>query len=203
MVNCYVKAEKGISVLSYFVGDVAERNLLHPYLFLPMFDPLNSASAFGGSVETPPWPTTPHPNSPIPNLRRASTPVPPTPDKGPTPGLYGKEPQIYGQPEAGLISPRDTVGSNGTKYEKTEPYLRVRITGLDRNRRDILIRLDAQVTPFHCTALFTLNTLALRRTCRISPARPIATCRARTSNSNNSTTLSCTATLRPSSLLSH
>ncbi|SJL02053.1 uncharacterized protein ARMOST_05377 [Armillaria ostoyae] len=109
-----------------------------------MFDPLNSASAFGGSVETPPWPTTPHPNSPIPNLRRASTPVPPTPDKGPTPGLYGKEPQIYGQPEAGLISPRDTVGSNGTKYEKTEPYLRVRITGLDRNRRDILIRLDAQ-----------------------------------------------------------
>ncbi|KAK0468419.1 Vps5 C terminal like-domain-containing protein [Desarmillaria tabescens] len=109
-----------------------------------MFDPLNSASAFGGSVDTPPWPTTPHPNSPIPNLRRASTPVPPTPDKGPSPGLYGKEPQIYGQPEAGLISPRDTVGSNGTKYEKTEPYLRVRITGLDRNRRDILIRLDAQ-----------------------------------------------------------
>ncbi|KAG7447449.1 uncharacterized protein BT62DRAFT_775120 [Guyanagaster necrorhizus] len=110
-----------------------------------MFDPLNSASAFGGSsVEAPPWPTTPHPNSPIPNLRRASTPVPPTPDKGPSPGLYGKEPQIYGQPEAGLISPRDTVGSNGTKYEKPEPYLRVRITGLDRNRRDILIRLDAQ-----------------------------------------------------------
>lgn len=110
-----------------------------------MFDPLSStASVFG--EDTPPWPTTPHtPNSPIPNLRRASTPVPPTPDKGPSPGLYGKEPQIYGQPDAGLISPRETVGSNGTKFEKPEPYLRVRITNLDRNRRDILVRLDAQV----------------------------------------------------------
>ncbi|EEB96001.1 hypothetical protein MPER_04938, partial [Moniliophthora perniciosa FA553] len=60
------------------------------------------------------------------------------------PGLYGKEPQIYGQPEAGLISPRDTVASNGTKFEKPEPYLRVKVTGLDRNRRDILVKLDAQ-----------------------------------------------------------
>ena len=113
-----------------------------------MFDPLNSTSSiFGGTNEdTPPWPTTPHmPGSPIPNLRRTLTPVPSTPDKGPSPGLYGKEPQIYGQPEAGLISPRDTVGPNGVKYEKAEPYLRVRINGLDRNRRDILVKLDAQV----------------------------------------------------------
>ncbi|KAG6842035.1 hypothetical protein C0991_003561 [Blastosporella zonata] len=110
-----------------------------------MFDPLSStASIFAqGSDDTPPWPTTPHaPNSPVPNLRRASTPsIPQTPDKGPTPGLYGREPQIYGQPDAGLVS---TVGSNGTKFEKAEPYLRVRITGLDRNRRDILVKLDAQ-----------------------------------------------------------
>lgn len=114
-----------------------------------MFDPLSSTSSIfadNDGAQTPPWPTTPHePNSPIPNLRRAISPVPPTPDKGPSPGLYGKEPQIYGQPEAGLISPRDTVGSNGTKFEKLEPYLRVRITGLDRNRRDILVKLDAQV----------------------------------------------------------
>ena len=114
-----------------------------------MFDPLNSTSSvFGGtdSPVTPPWPTTPHPpGSPVPNLRRALTPVPATPDKGPSPGLYGKEPQIYGQPDAGLISPRNTVGPNGVKYEKAEPYLRVRINGLDRNRRDILVKLDAQV----------------------------------------------------------
>ena len=107
-----------------------------------MFDPLSpTSSVFGGTdSQDPPWPTTPHPTgSPIPNLRRALTPVPPTPDKGPSPGLYGKEPQIYGQPEAGLIAPPVTVGS------KAEPYLRVRINGLDRNRRDILVKLDAQV----------------------------------------------------------
>ncbi|KAF9568993.1 hypothetical protein CPC08DRAFT_813168 [Agrocybe pediades] len=111
-----------------------------------MFDPLsNTSSVFGGTdnEDTPPWPTTPHTPASIPNMRRAS-PVPPTPDKGPSPGLYGKQPQIYGQPDAGLISPRDTTGSNGVKYEKPEPYLRVRINGLDRNRRDILVKLDAQ-----------------------------------------------------------
>ncbi|KAJ7283974.1 Vps5 C terminal like-domain-containing protein [Mycena rebaudengoi] len=111
-----------------------------------MFDPLSSSSAgFADDALNPPWPTTPHtPNSPIPNLRRASTPVPPTPDKGPSQGMFGKEPQIYGQPDSGLISPREAVGSNGSNYEKPEPYLRVRITGLDRNRRDILVKLDAQ-----------------------------------------------------------
>jgi hypothetical protein len=111
-----------------------------------MFDPLSSTSSIFAEDSIPPWPTTPHqPNSPIPNLRRASTPIPPTPEKGLSGGIYGKEPQIYGQPEPGLISPRDTVSSNGTKYEKSEPYLRVRVTGIDRNRRDILFKLDAQV----------------------------------------------------------
>ncbi|EGO02054.1 hypothetical protein SERLA73DRAFT_104326 [Serpula lacrymans var. lacrymans S7.3] len=114
-----------------------------------MFDPLNSTSAvFANDGDTtPPWPTTPHePNSPIPNLRRASSPLPSTPQtqKFESEGLYGKEPKIYGQPEPGLVSPRTTVGSNGKKFEKTGPYLRVRITGLDRNRRDILFKFDAQ-----------------------------------------------------------
>jgi hypothetical protein len=114
-----------------------------------MFDPLSSTSSIfaGDDDSTPPWPTTPHaPSTAIPGLRRAVSPVPPTPDKGPAAGIYGKEPQIYGQPEPGLISPRETVGSDGKMYEKPEPYLRVRITGLDRNRRDILVKLDAQTT---------------------------------------------------------
>ncbi|KAI6135050.1 Vps5 C terminal like-domain-containing protein [Pisolithus croceorrhizus] len=110
-----------------------------------MFDPLNStASVFanGDTDATPPWPTTPHePNSPIPTLRRASPSTPRIVDSDIT---FAKEPKIYGQPESGLISPQVTVGSNGTKFEKKEPYLRVRITGLDRNRRDILIKFDAQ-----------------------------------------------------------
>lgn len=121
--------------------------------YTTMFDPLSSTSSIfagGDDPQTPPWPTTPHsPGASIPNMRRAS-PVPPTPEKGPTPGLYGKEPQIYGQPEVGLISPREAVGPNGVQYEKAEPYLRVRINGIDRNRRDILVKLDAQV---HITAV--------------------------------------------------
>lgn len=94
--------------------------------------------------DEPPWPTTPHsPNEPIPNLPR------PSPNhhesRGPPAGLYGKEPQIYGQPEPGLISPRINTSANGVPFEKREPYLRVRITALDRNRRDVLIKFDAQV----------------------------------------------------------
>ena len=112
-----------------------------------MFDPLNPATnGFADDLEQPAWPTTPHaPGSPVPNLRRAITPNPISPEKEPTPGLYGKEPKIYGAPETGLLSPRETTSSNGTSFEKPEPYLKVRITGLDRNRRDILIRFDAQV----------------------------------------------------------
>ena len=119
-----------------------------------MFDPLGS----GFEDSTPPWPTTPHsPNEHIPNLRRAS-PAPPPLDNGPTPGLYGKEPQIYGQQEPGLVSPKDNITSNGQKFEKPEPYLRIRITGMDRNRRDILVRLDAQVCDFpHVLLEPTLN----------------------------------------------
>ncbi|KAI5123375.1 hypothetical protein M0805_006083 [Coniferiporia weirii] len=115
-----------------------------------MFDPLAASPFADDGLATPPWPTTPHPpNSPIPNLKRSPFSQTQTPDKAPTSpssstGPYGKEPQIYGQPEAGLISPTSNVGVNGTKYEKLEPYLRARITMLDRNRRDILIRFDAQ-----------------------------------------------------------
>ncbi|KDQ64371.1 hypothetical protein JAAARDRAFT_144999 [Jaapia argillacea MUCL 33604] len=112
-----------------------------------MFDPLNSG--FGADDAIPPWPTTPHPpNSPIPNLRRSISPHPSSPQKGtdggPSSGPFGKDPQIYGQPEPGLISPRANVAANGAKFEKAEPYLRVRISGLDRNRRDILVKFDAQ-----------------------------------------------------------
>lgn len=116
-----------------------------------MYDPLSSG--FGDDdITAPPWPTTPHqPNSPIPgNLRRAPSPLPRVPSKPETPGVYDREPQIYGQPEPGLISPRENVGSNGTRYERPEPYLKIRISGLDRNRRDILVKLDAQVRAHLC-----------------------------------------------------
>lgn len=137
-----------------------------------MFDPLSSTFGEDNTTLAPPWPTTPHsPFDPIPNLPRPSS-RPVTPQPGGTPerpapvntGLYGREPQIYGQPEPGLISPRVTTGSNGTNFEKREPYLRVRITGLERNRRDILVKFDAQVNPFdldcdRVPALYCLLTL--------------------------------------------
>lgn len=123
-----------------------------------MYDPLGSAPGFGSSSGSgsggfdspdniPPWPTTPHtPNSPIPNLRPAQI-LDRTPEGNP----FEKQAQIYGQPELGLISPTTNPTSNGEHFEKPVPYLKVRITALDRNRRDILVRFDAQVSG--CTLL--------------------------------------------------
>jgi hypothetical protein len=111
-----------------------------------MYDPLNESGGFGTDDLSPGWPTTPHPAAgTIPNMPRASRPTTPTPStasdlRGP-PTPAGREPQIYGQPEAGLLSP----AANGARFEKQGPYLRMRITGLERNRRDVLIRFDAQV----------------------------------------------------------
>ena len=107
-----------------------------------MYDPLTSPNPFASSVgAAPPWQAAstsePEPSTP-------TTPAPQTPAK--SPGLYGKEPQIYGAPEPGLVSPSVTTSANGTRLERTDPYLRVRITALDRNRRDILIRFDAQAS---------------------------------------------------------
>jgi hypothetical protein len=106
-------------------------------------DPL-TANGFADDEPSPPWPTTPHPSSPIPNLRRAGSPLPGKDALG-GPAVVDRQPQIYGAPEAGLISPRENTGFNGAQYEKLGPYLNIRIVGLDRNRRDILIRFDAQV----------------------------------------------------------
>lgn len=77
-------------------------------------------------------------------------------------GPFGREPQIYGQPEPGLISPAANKASNGQSFERSEPYLRVRITGLDRNRRDILIKFDAQVDWLACLLCeFTIDLVAV------------------------------------------
>ncbi|KAG9045479.1 Vacuolar protein sorting-associated protein 17 [Tulasnella sp. UAMH 9824] len=121
-----------------------------------MYDPLanafanSSSSSSSQTAPAPAWPATSH--NPFADgviLPKPSSPKPPgTPEKPPHTGLqggpanpYGKEPQVYGQPPSGMVSPQNN--GNG-KFERGEPYLRVRITGLDRNRRDILVRLDAQ-----------------------------------------------------------
>ncbi|KAI0796965.1 Vps5 C terminal like-domain-containing protein [Abortiporus biennis] len=149
-----------------------------------MFDPLSTTF---GEEPAPPWPTTPHsPHEPIPNLPRPSS-RPETPERPLGANPFGKEPQIYGQPEPGLISPRITTGSNGTSYERLEPYLRVRITGLDRNRRDILVKFDAQTNLSNFTGTTYRNvsrsytefqqfyeTIILNNPQTIIPALPLA-----------------------------
>ncbi|QRV72891.1 vacuolar protein sorting-associated protein [Ceratobasidium sp. AG-Ba] len=109
-----------------------------------MDDPLGT-SPFASAPSLPAWPSTPHsPNSPgpQPTLPRPASPLPPSQIIGT--GPYGREPQIYGQPTPGLISPQANTTTNGAKLERDGQYLRVRITGLDRNRRDIIVRIDAQ-----------------------------------------------------------
>ena len=67
---------------------------------------------------------------------------------------------IYGMPGLGLVSPPAesssqatditmNIGGDGTptKREKPVSFLRVRIGGLERNRKDLLIRFDASVSP--------------------------------------------------------
>ena len=168
---------------------------------MSMFDPLSVPNF---PQDEPPWPTKPHsPSDPIPNLPR---PSPHHEPRGPPAGLYGKEPQIYGQVEPALISPRLNPGSNGTQFERKEPYLRVRITALDRNRRDVLIKFDAQVcSPLRASlaqhsplthahthvrrrrTLVRHQSRSGRRTSRTSRGRCTGMCRARTSSSSSST----------------
>src|SRR5712671_570372 len=169
-----------------------------------MYDPLGTPTGFGD--DTPPWPTTPHPpNSPVPNLRPA-----PTSDRISDGNPFEKQPQIYGQPEPGLISPPANPASNGDSFEKPDPYLKVRSTSLDRNRRDILVRFDAQVRwqPFlvpHLGAYLVLRYLKkkYRQTYQISPEEHTETYRGHMSSFSNSTMPSHTTIRKPLSPPSH
>lgn len=55
---------------------------------------------------------------------------------------YIRDPQVYGDPGTALMSP----SAETSKGEKPPPFLRVRIAGLERNRKDLLIRFDASVS---------------------------------------------------------
>ncbi|KAF8524709.1 vacuolar protein sorting-associated protein vps17 [Hysterangium stoloniferum] len=111
-----------------------------------MYDPLNSgfSDASASDAMSPPWPTTPYTAQPTHPTLVKSQPTSPNAQSSSSAGPLGRVPQIYGQPEPGLISPSSNKGANGANFERPEPYLRVRITGMDRNRRDILVRFDAQ-----------------------------------------------------------
>ncbi|KAH7100598.1 Vps5 C terminal like-domain-containing protein [Auriculariales sp. MPI-PUGE-AT-0066] len=132
-----------------------------------MFDPLSEADSPWGAAPAPIAPPPPMsngfdsfdggsrqvPNAISPGLANAhfNGGGGPASPNALSPGLYGREPQIYGAAEPGLVSPSVTTAANGARLDKPEPYLRVRITALDRNRRDILVRFDAQTNLPHWT----------------------------------------------------
>jgi len=133
-----------------------------------MYDPLGSSSAAFGGIEdhdAPAWPTTPahtwltdpkFAHARLLHLRRRR--------RAQFLGYMGRTHKYMDNKEPGLVSPRETLGSNGATYEKPEPYLRVRINGLDRNRRDILVKLDAQVFILSPTSIFSSFSLQSART---------------------------------------
>lgn len=138
-----------VGVVTAFAGTVNRK----PHTMFS--DPLGPADASPFSTSSsnqPPWPTTPHSPELEPSFgRRAVIPSMPTSPLPPQTLQYdpnAREPQIYGQESPGLISPAANKLSNGTKLERDDPYVRIRLTALDRNRRDILIRFDAQVRKY-------------------------------------------------------
>ncbi|WRT63179.1 uncharacterized protein IL334_000082 [Kwoniella shivajii] len=98
-----------------------------------------------------------HLNSP--HTQTQHTP-PPTSTSNDT---FSREPKVFGAPGLGLVSPHPPPSSSSSTYEDTQStrnanvngngtttrkeapnsFLRVRIGGLERNRKDLLIRFDA------------------------------------------------------------
>lgn len=99
-------------------------------------DPLDSTSAWGGSSAVPsPLPSaTESTSGPWGGSSAASTSSSTVPDL--------REPRIYGDPVPALPAPNEQQ----TKQSQA-PFLRVRIAGVDRNRKDLLVRFDSSVSP--------------------------------------------------------
>ncbi|KAK4685149.1 hypothetical protein P7C73_g5007, partial [Tremellales sp. Uapishka_1] len=86
-------------------------------------------------------------NSPEAPIRQLP-PLSPSIPKSASSTSFTREPKIFGAPGTGLVSPppestNRLATSNGQARESQEPFLRVRIGGLERNRKDLLIRFDA------------------------------------------------------------
>lgn len=85
---------------------------------------------------------------------------------------------------SGSMSPRKDKG-------KESPFLRVRIGVLERNRKDLLIRFDANVSnsSIHldcCLVVYYGTRLIIRQICQTTERAAIGICRDPTSNSSDS-----------------
>ncbi|KAL1407271.1 Vacuolar protein sorting-associated protein 17 [Vanrija albida] len=88
-------------------------------------DPLSPANINEG------WSTEPAPSLSAPPVQ---PPAPPSPSSS----THIRDPQVYGDPGTTIMS-----SPTASQSDRPAPYLRVRIGGLDRNRKDLLIRYDA------------------------------------------------------------
>jgi hypothetical protein len=97
-------------------------------------DPLSPANINAG------WSSEPAPSLSAPPQPQLQPPGPPSPSSS----THIRDPQVYGDPGTTIMS-----SPTASQSDKPVPYLRVRIGGLDRNRKDLLIRYDASVSRRH------------------------------------------------------
>lgn len=102
-------------------------------------DPLDSTSAWGGSsAAASPLPSaTESTSGPWGQSSAASTSSSTVPDL--------REPRVYGDPVPALPAPPPEQAK-----QPQAPFLRVRIAGVDRNRKDLLVRFDSSVSVTEC-----------------------------------------------------
>lgn len=111
----------------------------------PTMDPLDSTSAWGGSSASAaasplPSATSVTDSTPGPWSSAASTSSASAASAASTvPDL--REPRVYGDPVPALPAP-----PAGEQRQQNAPFLRVRIAGVDRNRKDLLVRFDSSVS---------------------------------------------------------
>lgn len=103
-----------------------------------------------------------NPNSPETPFQAPSvlSPPPPLPPPSASSSIFAREPKVFGAPVPGLVGPplgvaneysaiasaNGNAGGPSRASAQQGPYLRVRIGGLERNRKDLLIRFDASVS---------------------------------------------------------
>ena len=93
------------------------------------------------------------------SVNSSSTHPHPMPISSPSSSSF-RDSKIFGAPGLGLVSSPATSSGPETdvsqvnggaerEREKIGPFLKVRIGGLERNRKDLLIRFDASVSRIH------------------------------------------------------
>ena len=134
----------------HFLSLFPSRLACHSLSYLTM-DPLSPSKinpSWSNAPTTPSRTVTPSAQSPLP-----TSPLPASASSS-----SFREPKVFGAPGLGLVNPpsessqaSQAVDVNKTMstaktQERQGSYLRVRIGGLERNRKDLLIRFDASVS---------------------------------------------------------